>query len=295
VSRALSVAAAGGVLVGPTAVAFASGGFFDTPRLVAGMVACALVLAAAVAAPRPLPGGLPGRLALGGLAGLTAWAAVSLAWAPLGGPAIDDVQRLVLYTASLTAAAAWLRGRWAARATEPTLALGALVVVAYGLSERLLPGLLDFEGSQSAEGRLEQPITYWNAMGTVAALGLVLCIRLAGSPGRPALLRAAAAAGMPTLAAGLYLTFSRGGIAAALLGFGLVVVLAPDRTQARALAVCLAAAVLACLWAAVLPGVRDLEDATGTREAGGAALGVLLALTAACSAAALRRARGSPG
>ena len=39
------------------------------------------------------------------------------------------------------------------------------VVIGYGMSERLLPGLLHFAGSFSAEGRLEQPLTYWNAMG----------------------------------------------------------------------------------------------------------------------------------
>jgi hypothetical protein len=285
VSRALSVAATGAVLVGPTAVAFASGGFFDTPRLVAGIVACALVLAAAVAAPRPVPAGLPGRLALGGLAGLTAWAAVSLAWAPLGGPAIDDVQRLVLYTASLTAAAAWLRGGRAAEAAEPALALGALAVVGHGLSERLLPGLLDFEGSQSAEGRLEQPVTYWNAMGALAALGLVLCTRLAGSPGRPALLRAAAAAAVPTLAAGLYLTFSRGALAALAAGLLVLLALASDQAQARAVAVGALAGAPTMALAGVLPGVKQV-DADGAGD-GALLLGGLLVLGLAAGAAQL--------
>ena len=63
---------------------------------------------------------------------------------------------------------------------EPAVAGGTLLVVGYGISERLLPGLLHFQHSISAQGRLEQPLTYWNAMGEVAAIGVVLCLRIAG-------------------------------------------------------------------------------------------------------------------
>lgn len=206
-SKVISAAAAGAILAGPAVIAFFSGGFYDTPRLVAGLVAAALLLGGALLAERPLPRYWPGRLALGGMAGLTLWSALSVGWAPIGGPAIDDVQRLVLYLLGLAAAAAWLRPVPAARAVEPALALGALCVVGYGLSERMLPGLLEFEASRAADGRLEQPLTYWNGMGAIAVVGIVLCVRLAGSAERTRWLRAAAAAGVPTLTAGLYLTF----------------------------------------------------------------------------------------
>src|SRR3954470_17597304 len=86
------------VLAGPAAVAFASGGYFDRGRLWAGLVACLLVLAAAIAAPRPLPASAPGRLALGAMALLAVWTGVSLLWAPMGGPAVVDLERLALYT-----------------------------------------------------------------------------------------------------------------------------------------------------------------------------------------------------
>src|SRR2546429_5311292 len=75
------------LLTGPTVLAFASGGFSDEPRLIAGIVAWVLVAVAAVAAPRPMPAGGPGRLALAGLAGLSARVALSLLWAPLAGAA----------------------------------------------------------------------------------------------------------------------------------------------------------------------------------------------------------------
>ena len=70
------------------------------------------------------PASRAGRVAVAALAGLAVWSAVSLAWAPLVGPALDTVQRLLLYVAVLLAAVAVLRDPRAARAVEPVLALG---------------------------------------------------------------------------------------------------------------------------------------------------------------------------
>ena len=90
-----------------------------------------------------------------------------------------------------------LRTRAALRAVEPALAAGATIVIGYGLAGRLLPGIVELERSRSAGGRLEQPITYWNAEGALAAVGLVLCARLAGDRTRPLAVRALAAAAAP--------------------------------------------------------------------------------------------------
>src|SRR5919108_2134330 len=168
---------AGAMVGGPTALAFFSGGFFDRPRLIGGIVAWALVAIAAVFAPRPLPSSTPGRLALAGLFLLTGWTALSLIWAPLGDRAQDDLQRLLLYLAFFFSALALLRGWVVRRWLEPAVVLGSLIVVGYGLAERLLPGLLEFDRSRTASGRLEQPLTYWNAEGAVAAVGRPLALR----------------------------------------------------------------------------------------------------------------------
>ena len=92
-------------------------------------------------------------------------------------------------------------------------------MVAYGLSERLLPGIVELDRSSAAAGRLEQPLTYWNAYGLVAAIGFVLAVRIAGRPGRAPRRcgRLAAAAGVVIGFAG-YLTFARGALAAAAAG-----------------------------------------------------------------------------
>jgi hypothetical protein len=277
--RAVTVPAVAAVLAGPAVIAFWSGGFFDQPRLIAGLVACVLVLAAALFAKPPLPRGAPGRLAVAGLGALAAWTLLSMTWAPLGGPAADDAQRLALYALSLVAAAAWLRPVAAARAAEPVLALGAFVVIGYGLSERMLPGVFDFARSGGAEGRLEQPITYWNAMGAVAVLGLILAVRLAGAGDRPRALRALGAAATPTLAAGLYLTFSRGALAALAAGAIALLAMAPERAQLRAGAVAVVTGGVAMALAAVLSGVH-VADGHDTGQ-GLALLAGLLVLSAA--------------
>src|SRR5919108_3381863 len=130
---------------GPTALAFFSGGFFDRPRLVAGIVAAALVIVTAALASRALPAAKPGRVALVGLSLLTAWTALSLVWTPLGGRAQDDLQRLLLYLGFFVAGMALLREVRVRRWLEPAVAGGALLLIGYGLAERLLPRLFEFD------------------------------------------------------------------------------------------------------------------------------------------------------
>src|SRR5215217_5775499 len=120
--RAVLAACAASLLTVPTVLAFFSGGYYSEPRLVAAIVVWALVLALAVVGPAPLPQSTPGPVALGALVLLTLWSAVSIAWAPLGGPAIESVQRLVLYVGALMLGAGALRTVRATRAVEPALA-----------------------------------------------------------------------------------------------------------------------------------------------------------------------------
>ena len=242
--RAVLAVAAACLLLGPTVLAFFSGGFYSEPRLIAAIVAWVLVLALAVLGPAPLPRGRPGAAVLAGLGLLTAWSALSIGWAPLGGPAVESVQRLVLYLGALLLAIGVFRAApLAVRAAEPVLAAGTAIVIGYGLAGRLLPGIVELSRSERAGGRLEQPITYWNGEGALAAIGLVLCARIAGDRGRPAWMRAAAAAAAAPLAAGVYLSYSRAALAVAVIGLVVVVAAAPSRTQIRAAAVVLVAGV----------------------------------------------------
>jgi hypothetical protein len=240
------------LLAGPTALAFASGGYFTGARLVALVAAFAVLAAALVAAG---PGGLrrshAAWAAIGGLALLAGWTAVSAAWAPVEAAAVDARPRALLYAAAAWAAALAFRPRSAALWVEPALAAGVLVVVGYGLLGET--GLLDLQESAAAGGRLYQPLTYWNAEGALAALGLVLAARLAGTRTRPLALRLAAAGAAPLLGLAVYLTFSRGALTA--LGVGLAVLLAmtPTWSQLRAAAIALEGAALAAIAVEALP------------------------------------------
>ena len=287
--RAVLLTATAVLLLTPTVLAFFSGGYFDEPRLIATLTVWSVVLLVAVAGPRPLPASAPGRAALAGLALLTIWTAASVSWAPLSDPATDSAVRLVLYLGAFVAAAALLRDELAARAVEPALAAGTLVVIGYGLSERLLPGLVDLTESAKAFGRLEQPITYWNAEGALAAIGLVLCARLAGARDRPTAVRALAAAAAVPLGLGVYLSYSRGAIAAALVGLVVLLAAAPTWSQLRATALAVAGSVVAAACAAAFSGVASLSGSLGDREADGAAmLAILIVLMAAAGALQLR-------
>ena len=273
------------VLLGPAALAFASGGYFDTARLVAGIAAWALVALAAVALPHPLPRTRAPRIALAGLLALTVLTGASIAWAPLAGPATDDLQRLLLYLGALLAATAILQAESARRLVEPVLLAGAVAAVAYGLSERLLPSLVSLRVLPAAADRLAQPLTYWNAMGALAAMGIVLAAGLAADAGRPSRLRAAAAASAAPLGLALYLTYSRGALGAGAAGLAVLVALAPTPATLRAAATCAIAAAVPALATIALPDVR----AAGGSGGQGAAMLAVLAVTMAGAAAVQAR------
>jgi hypothetical protein len=264
------------VLAAPTVVAFFSGGFMNidlttSPRaaswyagLLAGVVACVLV----AVAPRPLlPRSRGGRAAVAGLAGLAAWVGLSLLWAPLSTPATQDLQRLLLYVAAFVAAAAWLRGRehW----VQPALAGGILVVVGYALSARYLPGIVHQDPGQLAPDRLNQPLTYYNALGCLAAIGFVLCARMRGG---------AVAACVP-LGLATYLTVSRGALAALLGGVIALTFLAPTWGQLRATVIGLAGAGIAVLAAGRMDAFQSLGGGSANAQ-GAAMLAITLVLMA---------------
>ena len=273
------------LLVLPTAMAFFSGGYFAGPRLAAGVAVWLLALVGFWLAPAPLPRQRPGQLAVVGIAALALIVGLSIAWAPLRGVAQSDLQRLLLYLGAFLAATTLLRGDSGLRLAEPLLALGALIVTGYALAARLLPGLVEEAASASAAGRLEQPLTYWNASGMLAAVGLILCLRVAADAARQGWMRSAAIAASLPLGLGVYLTFSRGALLGVAVGAILLIVFSRERRQLRVLAVGIGGAVLVSAVAALLPAVLTLQGPLPTREREGLVL--LVVLIAAMVAAVL--------
>jgi O-Antigen ligase len=277
--------AACAALAGPTALAFFSGGYFDAARLYAGIAACVLLVVAALVS--PLPRSWSAWAAPVAIGLLAVWVWLSAGWAPLEGAALADAQRVALYAVALMAATLLLGAL--PRAVEPALALGTLVVVGYGLAGRLLPGLVHLNVSRTALGRLEQPLTYWNAMGALAAMGFVLGTRVLGDPRRPPWLRALLGAATVPLGLGVVLTFSRGTLIALAVGLAALCLLAPTRAQLRAAGIALGAMVVAAGVGIALGGVRTLDGSLGAREAQGAAMLVVLVVVMGAVAVLARR------
>ena len=286
--RAALTAVQTGLLLLPVVLAFFSGAFFEGARLIAAICAWALLALAALAVPGlPLPGAKPARTALVALAGLAAWTWIAASWSSSPAGADQELELALLYLPALAAGAIAWSDRRAARMVEPALAAGALLVIGYGLSGRLLPGVVHLHATARAGGRLEQPMTYWNATGALAAIGLVLCARVAGDVTRPRALRIAAAAAAAPLGMGAYLSFSRGAIACLLAGLAALVAFDRSRAQLRAALIALGAGALAGAAAAPFGAVRALHPGHATAE--GLAVLALLAVTAA--GAALLQAR----
>src|SRR5262245_47274285 len=130
------------LLLLPAALTFGRGGYFGVARTRGALLAFVLLALAAAVSERPLPRTRAGRLALGGLAALAVWTGLSILWAPLGGPAFNDLVRLAMYTAALAAGIAlFSETKW----VEPAMLATTVAAAVYGLSERLVPGLVDLE------------------------------------------------------------------------------------------------------------------------------------------------------
>ena len=286
----LSVAAA--VLGAPIVLAFFSGGYFSVTHQQVGLLAAGLawLLTAAVLLlePRPLPASRAGRVALAGLAGYVAWAALSLIWSPLRDPGLADVERSALYLAAFVLGCATLRGAAIRRAVEPALLGGIALVCVYALATRLLPGLVESSPGVRAGSRLDQPLTYWNAVGAFAAMGLMLAVHTASDARRAARLRVAGMALVPVLGLTLFLTVSRGAHAAAVLGAAVLVLAARDRRAVDSALLALALVTLMAGAAGRFSGVVELTGGTGSREREG--LAVLGILVVVCVAGALGQA-----
>jgi hypothetical protein len=211
-----------------------AGGF---PRSTTGMVAAvvAVLLALrALLAPRTVrrPGAL-GMAGAGALLALAAWQLLSVGWSHSAWRAIAEFDRTALYLVVFLTYATLPRRR-----LQPLILSvgGAIVALALiGLAARLRPDL--FTGAPGLSlHRLSYPLTYWNAMGVMCACALVVCLHAAADSSVPRAARIAGATAFPAVAATLYLTLSRGGIGAAVVGLVLYAVLGRPRGLVLAVA-----------------------------------------------------------
>jgi hypothetical protein len=175
-----------------------------------------------------------GPAALGALGLLTAfavWVCLSLIWTESVERTFVDVARVLTYLAVFTLVLIGRDGRETQRLIG-AIAAAIVVVAVVALLSRLHPDW--FPTAQQtgrileSEDRLSFPLNYWNALAALSAIGVPLLLQLA-SGARWIVTRAAAAAALPALMLVLYLTLSRGGIAAAAIATLVFLIVAADR------------------------------------------------------------------
>jgi hypothetical protein len=218
------------------------------------------------------------------------WTALSLLWTKSAESSFAELARVIGFAGVL--AFVWLgvtRETW--RAAAAGLGAAALSVALAAVLSRLAPDLFGDSVGVSVEGRLAYPLGYWNAVGVwgAAACGLGLGWSLGA---RHPHTRALALALVPVAGVAVYLSYSRGGVLATVLGVAVVIGLARDRR--RAVLHALAAAAGCGLAIAAVRASPEIADATGG-GGGGLVAGVLVLCGAGCAALAARGLRSAPG
>jgi tetratricopeptide (TPR) repeat protein len=182
---------------------------------------------------------------LGALGSFTAWIAVSAAWSEDVTQTVLEVERALVYLTAALAALLLLRSRGVTRFLSAVLAAIACVST-YSLATRLFPERLA-KFDVVAVNRLEQPLGYWNSLGTFTAMGALLALGFAARA-RPVSGRALAASTLPVLLSTFYFTFGRGAWIA--LGVGLLAAVALDRRRLQLITtlLVLSPAAAAAIW-----------------------------------------------
>ena len=230
-SRFASFAASAGLGLGLALVAFVSRGGSELARTTA--VEIALVIAGGavlvLAAARGRLAGTDGLAVASLFALLALVTAGSIAWSIAPDLSWLEANRTLAY--AVVFAAAVTTGRLApggAPALLRGLMLAAALVVSYSLLARVIPGEL---ARDEVYARIAQPYDYWNAVGVTAALAIPPALWLGARRSGHQAANALAYPLMGLLLLALFLSYSRGALAAALLGIALWLGFVPLRLR----------------------------------------------------------------
>jgi hypothetical protein len=281
--RASEAAAFVSVCALTVAVAADSGGFFA--RTWGWATIC---LSAVAASSLVLLGGVGvGGLAAAALALLVcvdAWTALSAFWSPVPADSLREAERGLVYVSALLAGL--VLGRAGRSAVVAGVAVSAGGVAAYGLATRLFPSRPAV--FQPVEGTLLiDPLGYANALGLLAAIGILLFLVFAVHA-RVATTRSLAAAAVIVLLPALVLTSSRGSWIALWAGLLVLLLLDPLRSRLLVAACAVAPAAAVVVWLTVRsPALTDKEATLQEAIRAGRRLAVAIALLAIVAGAAV--------
>ena len=167
------------------------------------------------------------------LLALTALTALSIAWSVQPDESFQDAGRMLAYSAVFAGAIALVRvagPRWPA--ILGGLVLAAAIVCGYALLTKIFPDSLN---PTDTYARLAEPFGYWNAVGLAAAMGAIGCMWLGSRRAGHALLSALAYPALGLMLLTLILAYSRGSLAALMIGLVLWFAVVPLRLRGAAL------------------------------------------------------------
>jgi O-Antigen ligase len=221
--------------------------------------------------------GRPLGWAIGLIGGLSLLSALSSFWSGSTELSVVEADRVLVYLGFFVAAFLIAQTAERRQGFAEGIALAATAVVLLGLASRVLPDLFGVSDPAVSGPRLLYPLSYWNAVGTMAAMATVLLLWLSREA-RWSALRWFAAGALPAVLLTLYFTYSRGGLLALVVATACLLALSADRLW---LAATLAAGAVAALPAVLAVQARsDLADNLLTPTAADQGLTVLAILLA---------------
>jgi hypothetical protein len=265
--------------------AFNAGGFFpETPAFVAIILVLVLVLRITTGE-NPFAGfSWPVAITAAALGVYCLWVLLSATWSDAPARALIEFDRAWLYLVALVLFGSVPRSssalRWMLRGVA--LAMAAVLVAAF--LTRTFPDEFTFHPGLDPT-RLGWPLTYWNALGVMGGLAAVLCLHLAASLREPVPIRVIAAGALPVIGATTLLTFSRGGIAAGLVGLVVYALVGRPRGLISAVIAAVPAGVVAVTAAYDATLLASDEPITAPVVAEGHDLGMLVGICCAAAAA----------
>ena len=220
-----------------------------------------------------------GLWTIGLLLAFTALTGLSVVWSVAPDASWQDAGRMLSYSGVFTAAVAlaWIApAGW--RALLGGIVLAAVAVCTYALLTKVLPNELGTSAEVNFWARLQEPYGYWNAIGLTAAMGAIGCLWLGARRAGHALLTALAYPAMGLMIVTLMLAYSRGALAALVIGVIAWMCIVPLRLRgARVLIVGALGAGAVVGWDFSMHALSSDGIALGARTSAGHQLGVLLA------------------
>lgn len=266
-------------------LSFNSGGYFpDTPAVAAILLVILLVLRVTLL-PEPFAAfSAPLAIAAGALGLLSAWILLSALWSDAPGRALIEFDRAFLYLLVLVICGSVARTATRLRWMAAALALGIVVVAIAALATRLAPDHFPTSIPAIGESNLAYPLTYSNALGILCVLGAILCLYFATSVNQARSVRALGCAALPILATTVYLTLSRGPVAAAIIGVVAFVLIGRPRGLATGLLAAVPASVVAVASAYQHPVLTSANSQTASAASQGHRVALVLSLCVAAGA-----------